>query len=87
MPNYNFQAVSAAATDSQLRHLNLREYLFSAEEEGLIENILVVLKPLKTATVFISAGKQPTASKILPKRAKLRVEMTVKEENGSVLTI
>ena len=86
MPNCNFQAVSAAAMDPQLKHLNLREYLFSTEEEGLIENILAVLKPLKTATVFISAQKQPTASKILPTLAKLRMEMTVNEETDSALT-
>ena len=86
VPNCNFQAVSAAAMDPQLKHLNLREYLFSAEEEGLIENILAVLKPLKTATVFISAEKQPTASKILPTLAKLRMEMTVNEETDSALT-
>ena len=86
MPNCNFQAVPAAAMDPQLRHLNLREYLFSAEEEGLIENILAVLKPLKTATVFISTEKQPTASKILPTLAKLRMEMTVNKETDSALT-
>ena len=57
----------------------------SAEEEGLIEDILRVLKPLKTATIFISAKKQPTASKILPTLTKLRMEMTVNEATDSPL--
>ena len=47
--------------------------------------IFSVLKPLNTATIFISAEKQPTASKILPTLAKLRIEMTVNEANDSPL--
>ena len=57
----------------------------STEEEGLIEDILRVLKPLKTATIFISAQKLPTASKILPTLTKLRMEMTVNEATDSPL--
>lgn len=76
------QAVGASALDPQLKHLNLREYLFTAEEEGLIDDILKVLKPLKTATTFISAEKQPTASKVLPTLAKLRMEMIVNETDS-----
>lgn len=71
--------MSAAVLDPGLRHLNLRDSLFTAEEEGIIEDILTVLKPMKIATTLISGDKQPTASKILPTLAKLRKEMTVNE--------
>ena len=82
-----FQIVLATVHDPQLKHLNLREYLFTAEEEGCIDDILTVLKPLKTATTFVSAEKQPTASKVLPTLSKLRLEMTVNEETDSPLAI
>lgn len=57
----------------------------SAEEEGLAEEVLAILKPLKKATTFISAEKQPTASKILPTLAKLGKEMIVNEVLDSEL--
>ena len=59
--------------------------MFSAEEQGIVEDILVVLKPLKKATVFVSGEKQPSASKILPTLAKLRMEMSVNENLDSPL--
>ena len=72
--------------DPALKHLNLREYIFSAEEEGIIEEILTVLKPMKIATILVSGENQPTASKILPILAKLRKEMTVNDTLDSELT-
>ena len=65
--------------------MNLRECLFSAGEESIIEEVLVVLKPMMIATVLISGEKQPTASKILPTLAKIRKEMTVNENLDSEL--
>ena len=79
-----FQTVAAAALDPELNHLNLRQLLFNAEEEGLIKDILAVLKPLKTATTFISFEKQPTANKILPTLAKLRMEVTVNQTDSAL---
>ena len=80
-----FQAISAAALDPALKQLNLMEFLFNADEESLIEDILVVLKPMKTATIFVNAEKQPTSSKILPTLAKLRMEMAVNEATDLTL--
>ena len=74
-----FKVVSAAVLDLELRHLNLREYLFSAEEESLVEEVKIVLKPMKIATALVSGEKQPTASKILPTLAKIRKEMAINE--------
>lgn len=65
--------------------MNLREYLFTAEEQQIIDDIFAVLKPMKRATAFVSAEKQPTASRILPTIAKLRLEMTVNENTDSKL--
>lgn len=79
------QAVSAAVLDPQLKHLNLRDYTFTAEEETNVEDILRILKPMKIATTYVCGEKQPTASKILPTLAKLRVEMAVNEAVDSVL--
>ena len=77
--------MSAAVLDPELRCMNLRECLFSAGEESIIEEVLVVLKPMMIATVLISGEKQPTASKILPTLAKIRKEMTVNENLDSEL--
>lgn len=84
-PKIAFQAVSAAVLDPQLKHLNLREHLLTAEEETNIEEILRILNPMKIATTFVCGEKQPTASKILPTLAKLRTEMAVHEEVDSDL--
>lgn len=76
------QAVSAAGLDPQLKHLNLRENLFTAEEQSLLEDVLSVLKPLKTATLFVRGESQPTASRILPTLTKLNQEMTARDEDS-----
>ena len=72
------EAISAAAFDQELKHLHLRDSLFTANEQGLVEEILSVLKPMKRATAFVSGDKQPTASRILPTLAKLKLELQEK---------
>ena len=77
--------MSAAVLDPELKHLNLRDYLFTAEEQSDAEDILAILKPMKRATTFVCGEKQPTVSKILPTLAKLRIEMAVNEAVDSDL--
>ena len=69
---------------SQAKHLNLRDHLFNGVEQVHVEDILVVLKPVKRGTIFVSAEKQPTASRVLPTLAKLRMEMTVSETDSAL---
>ena len=75
--------MTASALDPELKHLNLRDHLFNGVEQGRVEDILVVLKLMKRATIFVSAEKQPT-SRVLPTLAKLRMEMTVSETDSAL---
>ena len=50
-----------------------------------VEDILAVLKPMKTASLFISSEKQPTASRILPTLAKVKFEMRVKDTDSNLV--
>lgn len=72
------QSISAAAFDLELKHLNLRESLFTAEEQSLVEEALTVLKPMKRARAIVSGDKQPTASRILPTLAELQLQLKEK---------
>lgn len=80
-----FQSVSAAAHDQDLKHLNLRDHLFTPAEQSVLEDVLQVLKPMKIATVLVSGKKQPSASKILPTLAKLRKEINVNELDSQLV--
>ena len=77
----------ATANDPSLKHLHLRENLFTGEEQILVDEVLTVLQPLKIATLLVSGEKNPTASRILPTLAKLKFEMSVKEGDFHVLSI
>ena len=63
--------------------MHLRDSLFTSEEQGFVEETLAVLKPMKRATTFVCADKQPTASRILPTLAKLELEL--QEKTGDIL--
>ena len=62
----------------------MRDYLFNGEEQGVVQDILAVLKPMNRATIFVSSEKQPTASRKLPTLAKLRMEMTISETDSAL---
>ncbi len=64
--------------DPELKHLSLRECIFTPEEQGKVEEVLSILRPMKKATTFVSGEKQPSASKVLPTLAKLQTEMKEK---------
>ena len=62
----------------------MRDYLFNGEEQAIVEDILIVLKPMKRATIFVSSEKQPTAIRMLPTLAKLRMEMTISDTDSAL---
>ena len=81
----SLQAVTTAVLDPALKHMNLRDYLFTSDEQSIVEDVLVVLKPMKKATLLVSGEKQPSASKILLTLAKLRKEMTVDDKDSEIV--
>lgn len=74
----HFSGSFCSSYRSTTETFDLREHLFTAEEEALLDDVLSVLKPLKIATLFVSGESQPTASRILSTLAKLNQQMTCK---------
>ena len=58
-----FQAVSAAALDAELKNLSLMENLLSSQEQILVEDILEILNPMKITTTFVRRKSSPFQAK------------------------
>jgi hypothetical protein len=65
---------------------NLKDVVTISEEEmRILEDIVTVLKPLKTVTTLMCDTKHPTISLIHPLKEMLIKQLAVKEGDSSVI--
>ena len=77
-------AIMAALMDNRMRH-QAASYAVEGRETALLEDMLHVLKPIKTATTLLCSESDFTLSQILPCIAKIEKSLAVKEEDGPTL--
>ena len=88
MDYYDFNVLAGSdccCTGAIPKTYAFEDYLFTSDEQSIVEDVLVVLKPIKKATLLVSGEKQPSTSKILPTLTKLRTEMTVDDKDSEII--
>ena len=80
-------ALHAAVLDPSLgkKGVELRSKLYTFEQQIVIDSIVLVLEPFKTATVKLSAEKTPTHHLVVPILKKLEITLTAKEDDGALV--
>jgi hypothetical protein len=63
----------------------LKSSLLNFDEQALAEAFIAVLKPLKTATVCLSAEKEPTLALVLPSLKKISDMLDEKETDSNTI--
>lgn len=56
----------------------------SDDDVKVEEEVLQVLKPLKTVTTLLSTEKAPSVSMILPLKTRILQSMAANEEDGTI---
>lgn len=78
-------AIYSALLDKDLKSINKNMALLSDEEQGLAEQLIKLLKPLKTVTTLMSSETTPTSSMILPLKELILKAMVQEEEDGPTI--
>lgn len=64
-------AIHAVSNDPKIKIKDLRAYLYTFEDQKVVEDLIQMLKPFKMATEILSGESTPTLSYILPTLIKL----------------
>lgn len=74
-------AVYSALTEKTLKK-NIRDIVtLSDDDEKVAEDVLQLLKPLKTVTTLLSTENAPSVSIILPLKTRILQSMSANEED------
>ena len=75
--------IHATFTDNNIK--KDRSALFTSDEQANAEELLVVLKELKTATTIVCDQKTPSVSMIMPVLLKLKKSLSVSESDSTLV--
>ena len=79
-------ALHAVAHDSELKTGDkLKRNLFDHTEQQIVESLVLLLKPMKTATSMLSADQSPTLSAIVPTLTKIEKLLEEQETDLTVI--
>lgn len=76
-------AIYSALTDKTLKK-NAKDITLSDEDVRVAEEVLQVLKPLKTVTSLLSTETSPSVSMILPLKTRILQSMTPSVEDSTI---
>ena len=76
-------AIHATFTDPDIK--KDRSMLFTAEEQSGAEELIIVLKELKTATTIICEQHSPSISMIQPVLSKLKRSLTIQDSDSALV--
>ena len=80
-------AIHAAIHDEALSKVSndLKAKIFSYDEQVVIDKLLQILKPFKTATVALSGENLPTSAFVLPTMVKLQQHLEARDEDTNTV--
>ena len=77
-------ALYATLSDVKLKNSSTR-YLYTFDDQELVEALINLLSPFKDATEFMSSETVPTLPAVWPTMVKIKTSLEIKEDDPSMI--